>query len=230
MVRIERVLISENVSQDQLETKLENPDFNISSLKKEVATHNFDLSHIDLSGQIHWRHNNWDCLEVIATQNYSEVLRQYHTVSEQQEFLTLAFMDQEMPMNEVVILLQDDLTLRDYIKAVRDFIEEFTVEDRDSSLYDDWVVIDRPHTVESAVRVEDKGMAVRVIRRRDTYVVEQCTLLQDGSISENWGLFGGCPGYGVSHFGSEDEALEFFEDVQNLSEEKVAAIYDCYSA
>lgn len=227
MVRIERVLTSDNVTQEDLQkSALERR--NITSLEKEVAVHNYDLSHSDLSGQIHWKHNNFDCMEVVATPNYSEVLRGYHTVDESQDFLVLALMDQNFPTQEAVILIQEELTVRDYIKAVRDFIEEFTVDDRESRLYEDWVVIDRPHTVESAVRIEDKGMAARVIRRRETYIVEQCPLLTDGSISENWGIFGGSPGTGISHFSTEEKALQFFSDLQNLSEDEVAGKYDCY--
>lgn len=57
------------------------------------------------------------------------------------------------------------------------------------------------------------------------YRVEQSPLLKTGEIDGSWNVFGGSVGYTDSTFNTEENALEFYEDVQTLAEEDLADKY-----
>lgn len=75
-------------------------------------------------------------------------------------------------------------------------------------------------TIEEITRLDEIGRAVRLSDHNEDYLVEYASI-DDGEIVEPWRLLGGPLGYANSTFSTEAEAREFFEDLQNLSEEQL---------
>lgn len=77
--------------------------------------------------------------------------------------------------------------------------------------------------LEEPTRFEDKGLAVRLTYHegRDVYRVEYSPLLKNGEIDGNWGVFGGSVGYTCSEYSTEEEAREFYKQIEDLSRGKL---------
>lgn len=75
-------------------------------------------------------------------------------------------------------------------------------------------------TIEEIKRFDEIGRAIRLTDHNGDYLVEYARI-EDGEIEEPWRLLGGPLGFANSTFSTEAEAREFFEDLQNLSEEQL---------
>jgi len=84
-------------------------------------------------------------------------------------------------------------------------------------------VEDAYEILEGPERFEDKGLAARLTydQEEDSYRVEHSPLLKTGEIAGEWGVFGGSVGYNASTYNSEEDAREFFNDLENLEAEEV---------
>jgi hypothetical protein len=77
--------------------------------------------------------------------------------------------------------------------------------------------------LEEPVVYEDKAIAARLTYNpeRDTYRVEYAPLLQDGGIGDEWGIFGGTVGYTSSSYDSQEDAREFFDDLEDIPSDEI---------
>jgi hypothetical protein len=77
--------------------------------------------------------------------------------------------------------------------------------------------------LEEPVVYNDKAIAARLTynSERDTYRVEYAPLLQDGGIGDEWGIFGGTVGYTSSSYDSEEEAREFFDELEDIPGDEI---------
>lgn len=69
----------------------------------------------------------------------------------------------------------------------------------------------------------DKGIAVRLTYNdeEDTYRVEHSELLKTGNISGEWNLFGGSVGYNASSYGTEEQARQFYSELESLEADEI---------
>jgi len=77
--------------------------------------------------------------------------------------------------------------------------------------------------LEGPEKFEGKGFAARLTyhEERDSYRVESSPLLETGDIDGTWEVFGGSVGYNDSEYSTEEEAREFYEELQNLSNQDI---------
>ena len=74
--------------------------------------------------------------------------------------------------------------------------------------------------------IDDKGLAVRLIKEGEKYIVQQSPLNDEGSFDNTeFQLFGGSVGYSTSEFDNEADAKEFLDDVTTLSSNKLSEKY-----
>lgn len=77
--------------------------------------------------------------------------------------------------------------------------------------------------LEGPEKFENKGFAARLTynEERDSYRVESSPLLKSGEIDDTWEVFGGSVGYNDSEYSTEEEAREFYDELQNLSNQEI---------
>ena len=82
---------------------------------------------------------------------------------------------------------------------------------------DDLEVLEEPEVY------EDKAIAARLAynRERDTYAVEYTPLLESGEFEDEWFIFGGSVGYTCSMYDSEEDAREFFDELEEIPGDEI---------
>lgn len=74
--------------------------------------------------------------------------------------------------------------------------------------------------------VEKFGIAIRLVKDSGTYIVKQAPVDQEGKYNANeFRVFGGPVGYVSSEFDNEEDAQNFFNDIQILSEKQLIKRY-----
>jgi hypothetical protein len=91
---------------------------------------------------------------------------------------------------------------------------------------------DYDESIRQQHRLTEQGIAIRVVRRDETYSVEYTRIRDDlntvderGFVEDRWQVFGGSVGYGDSTFTTEDNALEFYYDLIDFNESELAEKY-----
>jgi len=81
--------------------------------------------------------------------------------------------------------------------------------------------------LEGPERKENDGIAIRLIysQEKDHYRVEYSAIMQDGSIEDEWNLFGGTIGYTDSIYEEEEMARQTLEDIKALSGEEILSYF-----
>ena len=74
--------------------------------------------------------------------------------------------------------------------------------------------------------VEKFDIAIRLMKDSGTYLVKQAPLSQDGTYNEHdFSVFGGLYGFDTSEFDNEDDAQQFFNDIQILEQNQLSERY-----